>query len=89
MRRIVRHTACHQQPAAATRELGAASLTGCGAWVCCLPRRPSRSVVLSVRGSNSMEDLLTDMMDRPLDITAWLPDDFKQASGGQLAQAWA
>jgi hypothetical protein len=54
-----------------------------------LPRRPSRSVVLSVRGSNSMEDLLTDMMDRPLDITAWLPDDFKQASGGQLAQAWA
>ena len=49
--------------------------------VCCLPCRPSRSVVLSVRGSNSMEDLLTDMMDRPLDITAWLPDDFKQASG--------
>jgi hypothetical protein len=45
-------------------------------------------VVLSVRGSNSMEDLLTDMMDRPLDITAWLPDDFKQASGRRLAEDW-
>ena len=50
--------------------------------IVCLPRRPSRSVVLSVRGSNSMEDLLTDMMDRPLDITAWLPEGLRQASGG-------
>ena len=60
--------------------------------LCYLPAcRPSRSVVLSVRGSNSMEDLLTDMMDRPVDITTWLPQELRQASGcsaGWLEGLW-
>lgn len=44
------------------------------------PCRPSRTVVLAIRGSQSHEDLITDLMDRPVDIEDWVSDYLKQAS---------
>ncbi|KAL6766765.1 hypothetical protein ACKKBG_A37265 [Auxenochlorella protothecoides x Auxenochlorella symbiontica] len=41
--------------------------------------RPTRTVVLSIRGSSSVEDLLTDVMDRPVQINDWLPADLTAA----------
>ncbi|KFM25577.1 Ubiquitin-like modifier-activating enzyme ATG7 [Auxenochlorella protothecoides] len=38
-----------------------------------------RTVVLSIRGSSSVEDLLTDVMDRPVQINNWLPADLTAA----------
>ena len=45
--------------------------------LCC---RASRTAVLALRGSNSMEDLLTDIIDRPVAITDWLPGAFVEVS---------
>ncbi|PRW33020.1 ubiquitin-like modifier-activating enzyme ATG7 isoform X1 [Chlorella sorokiniana] len=40
--------------------------------------RESRTVVLALRGSHSMADAVTDLMDRPVDICDWLPEGFRQ-----------
>lgn len=40
--------------------------------------RESRTVVLALRGSHSMADAVTDLMDRPVDICDWLPEQFRQ-----------
>ncbi|KAL4447467.1 hypothetical protein ABPG75_004686, partial [Micractinium tetrahymenae] len=36
--------------------------------------RPSKSVVLSVRGTVSMEDLITDLLSNPVDVSDWVPE---------------
>ncbi|KAI3429288.1 hypothetical protein D9Q98_005384 [Chlorella vulgaris] len=36
--------------------------------------RPSKSVVVSVRGTVSMEDLITDLLSNPVDVENWVPD---------------
>jgi hypothetical protein len=59
--------------------------------------RPSKSVVVSVRGTVSMEDLITDLLSNPVDVATWVPDWVKaeakqrraagaagDASGGSL-----
>lgn len=35
-------------------------------------------MVLALRGSHSMADAVTDLMDRPVDICDWLPEQFRQ-----------
>ncbi len=35
-------------------------------------------MVLAIRGSSSYEDLVTDLIDRPVDITDWVPEELKQ-----------
>ena len=42
--------------------------------------RPSKTVVLAIRGSNSYEDLITDLIDRPVDVRDWVPEDLKEVS---------
>lgn len=39
-------------------------------------------MVLALRGSHSMADAVTDLMDRPVDISDWLPDGFRQVHCG-------
>ncbi|KAI3429289.1 hypothetical protein D9Q98_005385 [Chlorella vulgaris] len=36
--------------------------------------RPSKSVVVSVRGTVSMEDMVTDLLSNPVDVENWVPD---------------
>ncbi|GAB4819117.1 hypothetical protein N2152v2_006163 [Parachlorella kessleri] len=42
--------------------------------------RPTKSVVLAVRGTVSMEDLITDLLSSPLDVSSWLPDWVNEAN---------
>lgn len=43
--------------------------------------REAHTVVLSVRGTSSYADMITDLVDRPIDMVDWVPDDFKQEHG--------
>lgn len=45
--------------------------------------RDTRTVVLAIRGSSSVEDLLTDLMDRPVPIADWVPGDLRDGRGGE------
>ncbi|KAL6777560.1 hypothetical protein ACKKBG_A14745 [Auxenochlorella protothecoides x Auxenochlorella symbiontica] len=44
--------------------------------------RESRSVVLALRGTVTMEDLITDLLSAPIDVSEWLPDWVLDANEG-------
>uniref|UniRef100_A0A1D2A505 sn-1-specific diacylglycerol lipase n=1 Tax=Auxenochlorella protothecoides TaxID=3075 RepID=A0A1D2A505_AUXPR len=41
--------------------------------------RPSNSLVISIRGTVSMEDLITDLLSQPVDVSDWLPPWVQEA----------
>ncbi|GAB4816306.1 hypothetical protein N2152v2_003352 [Parachlorella kessleri] len=45
--------------------------------------RPSKSIVLGVRGTVSMSDMVTDLLSSPLEVGGWMPEWVKEAGDGK------
>lgn len=72
------------QPAASPCLAPPCYVTCCGVacsgdvpYIICLDR-PSRSLVLSIRGTQSLADAATDLLAYPHPLQDWLPDRWKQ-----------
>ena len=48
-----------------------------------------RSVVVAIRGTWSMEDIITDSVAEPECLADWLPKAFREQHGEDAAQMWA
>lgn len=48
--------------------------------------RTTQSVVISLRGTVSMEDLITDLLSQPVDVTEWLPTWVADATGRDVGK---
>ncbi|KFM25325.1 hypothetical protein F751_0863 [Auxenochlorella protothecoides] len=62
-----------QQNCEAILEVTDANTSGGALPYLVMRHRPSNSLVISIRGTVSMEDLITDLLSQPVDVSDWLP----------------